>query len=58
MATPHIAGLGAYLLGLGSAPKDPVQLCSYIAQSGLSDVISNVPRGTVNKLANNGVSSS
>lgn len=57
MATPHIAGLGAYLLGLGSAPKDPVQLCSYIAQSGLAGVISNVPSGTVNKLANNGVSS-
>lgn len=57
MATPHITGLGAYLLGLGgSAPKDPVQLCSYIAKNGLQDVISGVPSGTVNSLARNGYS--
>jgi hypothetical protein len=54
MATPHIAGLAAYLLGLGSAPKEPVQLCSYIAEKALSGVITQVPRGTDNKLANNG----
>lgn len=54
MATPHIAGLAAYLLGLGSAPTNPVQLCSYIAQTALSGVISGVPRGTVNLLAHIG----
>lgn len=56
MASPHIAGLAAYLLGVGSAPTEPVQLCSYIAETALSGVISNVPSGTSNKLANNGVS--
>ncbi|KAI1844127.1 hypothetical protein JX265_013768 [Neoarthrinium moseri] len=56
MASPHIAGLAAYLLGLGTAPKDPQELCSYIAQSALSDVVSGVPSSTVNLLANNGES--
>ncbi|KAI0127602.1 subtilase [Xylariales sp. AK1849] len=58
MATPHITGLAAYLLGLGTAPKDPVKLCSYIGQTALSDVISGVPSNTVNLLANNGESAS
>ena len=54
MATPHIAGLGAYLLGLGKAsPKD---LCGYISKTAVSDAISNVPSGTANRLANNGIS--
>ncbi|RYO81778.1 hypothetical protein DL766_004639 [Monosporascus sp. MC13-8B] len=55
MASPHIAGLAAYLLGLGGVPTEPTQLCAYIAESALTDVISGVPRGTVNALANNGV---
>lgn len=54
MASPHIAGLAAYLLGLGTAPKAPIELCSYIAKTGLSGAISGVPNGTVNLLANNG----
>ncbi|RYP33240.1 hypothetical protein DL767_004852 [Monosporascus sp. MG133] len=54
MASPHIAGLAAYLLGLGGVPTEPTQLCAYIAQSALTDVISGVPRDTVNALANNG----
>ncbi|WQF87641.1 Putative peptidase S8 propeptide/proteinase inhibitor I9 [Colletotrichum destructivum] len=54
MASPHVAGLAAYLLGLGSAPSDPVELCSYIAETALDGVVGQVPRRTVNKLANNG----
>ncbi|KAF9876808.1 subtilase [Colletotrichum karsti] len=54
MASPHIAGLAAYFLGLGNAPKDPVELCSYIAENALDGAIGQVPRTTVNKLANNG----
>ncbi|RYP70853.1 hypothetical protein DL769_004828 [Monosporascus sp. CRB-8-3] len=54
MASPHIAGLAAYLLGLGGVPTEPTQLCAYIAESALTDVISGVPRDTVNALANNG----
>ncbi|KAL7626040.1 hypothetical protein AAE478_002810 [Parahypoxylon ruwenzoriense] len=55
MASPHIAGLGAYYLGLDASPVD--SLCAYIAQTALSGAISGVPSGTANKLANNGESS-
>jgi subtilisin family serine protease len=52
MASPHIAGLGAYLLGKGAAPAS--SLCDYIASTALEGVISGVPSGTVNLLAQNG----
>ncbi|KAK1985826.1 subtilase [Colletotrichum cereale] len=54
MASPHIAGLAAYLLGLGSAPSNPVELCNYIAETALDGVVDQVPRSTANKLAHNG----
>ncbi|OTA98728.1 hypothetical protein M426DRAFT_69250 [Hypoxylon sp. CI-4A] len=53
MATPHIAGLGAYLLALEGS-KSPAELCSYIASTANSDILSSIPSGTVNKLAFNG----
>ncbi|KAI0175472.1 subtilisin-like protein [Hypoxylon sp. FL1284] len=53
MATPHIAGLGAYLLAL-NGNQSPQELCSYIASSANSGVLSGIPSGTVNKLAYNG----
>lgn len=52
MASPHIAGLGAYYLGLDASPVG--SLCEYIAQTALSGVIADVPSGTANLLANNG----
>ncbi|KAF3064315.1 Proteinase T [Daldinia childiae] len=54
MASPHIAGLGAYYLGLDASPVG--SLCDYIAKSALSDAISGVPSDTANLLANNGES--
>ncbi|KAI1102675.1 peptidase S8/S53 domain-containing protein [Jackrogersella minutella] len=54
MASPHIAGLGAYYLGLDASPV--ASLCDFIAKSALSGAISGVPSGTVNLLANNGQS--
>ena len=58
MASPHIAGLAAYLLGLGgNVPTSPVELCAYIGKTALADVVSQVPSGTANLLANNGASS-
>ncbi|KAI1075303.1 peptidase S8/S53 domain-containing protein [Whalleya microplaca] len=54
MASPHIAGLGAYFLGLGAA--NVTELCDYIAKTALSDAISGVPSSTANLLANNGES--
>lgn len=53
MATPHITGLAAYLLTL-LGKKTPAALCSYIASTANSGVITGIPSGTVNKLAFNG----
>lgn len=53
MATPHITGLGAYLLTL-LGKKTPAALCSYIKSSAISGSITGLPSGTVNKLAFNG----
>ncbi len=56
MASPHIAGLGAYLLALEGS-KTPTALCSRIQELASSGVLSNIPSGTVNLLAYNGASS-
>jgi len=53
MATPHIAGLGAYLLAL-QGPKSPQALCSYIQSTAETGKITNLPSGTSNLLAFNG----
>ncbi|KPM34788.1 Cuticle-degrading protease [Neonectria ditissima] len=53
MASPHVAGLGAYLLGLGQSAKG---LCDYIVSTGLDGVVSGTGSGTPNVLINNGVS--
>jgi subtilisin family serine protease len=52
MASPHVAGLGAYLLGLGQKASG---LCGTIASSALKGVIKDVPQGTVNLLTQNGL---
>ncbi|KAI1153044.1 subtilisin-like protease PR1K [Nemania diffusa] len=52
MASPHVAGIGAYFLGLGvSSPED---LCEYIASQAQTGVISSVPSGTANAIIQNG----
>ncbi|KAJ9165267.1 Subtilisin-like protein [Coniochaeta hoffmannii] len=53
MATPHITGLGAYLLTL-LGKKTPTALCQYIVDTAQSGILSGIPSGTVNKLAFNG----
>jgi subtilisin family serine protease len=55
MASPHIAGLGAYLQGL-KGKMDPVALCKLIGSTATPDKISGVPSGTVNSVAFNGIS--
>lgn len=55
MASPHVAGLGAYFLGKGEKVSG---LCEYMAQNGLKDVIQSVPSDTANVLINNGEKSS
>lgn len=51
MASPHVAGLGAYLLGLGQKIGG---LCGTISSSALKGAIKGVPESTVNLLVQNG----
>jgi hypothetical protein len=53
MASPHVAGLGAYLLAL-LGKKSPAALCSYIKSTAISGSITGLPSSTTNKLAFNG----
>jgi subtilisin family serine protease len=53
MASPHIAGLGAYLLGL-LGPRDPEALCAYIKDTAVTGAITGLPRSTSNRLGFNG----
>ncbi|KAL7793689.1 peptidase S8/S53 domain-containing protein [Trichoderma ceciliae] len=53
MASPHIAGLGAYLLTL-EGPRDPQALCARIQDLAVRNVLSNIPAGTINAIAFNG----
>lgn len=52
MATPHIAGLGAYLLAYESI--SPSELCGRIADLAIENAITGLPSGTANLLAFNG----
>ncbi|KAJ4359576.1 uncharacterized protein N0V89_000131 [Didymosphaeria variabile] len=53
MATPHIAGLAAYLLGTDVATVDTVG--QTIVDLATKDVLTGVPAGTINAVAFNGV---
>lgn len=53
MASPHVAGLAAYLLGLGDAPSDPQELCSYIGELSTKGALSGAILSK-NQLAYNG----
>ncbi|KAF5974656.1 putative endopeptidase K [Fusarium bulbicola] len=52
MATSHVTGLAAYLLGLKDI-KAP-ELCNLVASMSLKDVIKGIPKNTVNLLIQNG----
>ncbi|KFH40951.1 Cuticle-degrading protease-like protein [Hapsidospora chrysogenum ATCC 11550] len=53
MASPHIAGLGAYLASLEGFPGSQA-LCNRIRTLATSGALSNLPSGTPNLLAFNG----
>lgn len=53
MATPHVAGLAAYLSALEGS-SNPAALCGRIQSLSTKNAISNIPSGTVNYLAYNG----
>jgi hypothetical protein len=52
MASPHVAGIGAYFLGLNAASPD--SLCEYIVSQAQSGAISDVPMDTENAIIQNG----
>ncbi|KAK3986127.1 putative peptidase [Cladorrhinum sp. PSN332] len=56
MAAPHVAGLGAYFLGLSGSdvPKTPEALCAYIRETSTNGTITDLPTGTFNGIAFNG----
>lgn len=53
MASPHIAGLAAYLSAL-EGTRAPQALCNRIIQLATTGVITGLPSGTPNRLAFNG----
>lgn len=53
MATPHVAGLAAYLLGLEGAVS-PAALSERIIELANKDKITGLPDGTANNLIFNG----
>jgi subtilisin family serine protease len=53
MASPHVAGLGAYLLSL-LGPKTPAELCQYLKDTATPGTITGLPSGTVNAIVYNG----
>ncbi|KAJ1323308.1 cerevisin [Microdochium nivale] len=52
MASPHIAGLAAYMLSIGKY-KAPVDMCNYLRGLATKNIVTD-PAGTVNLLAYNG----
>ncbi|KAK0202296.1 serine protease [Desarmillaria ectypa] len=53
MATPHISGLVAYLIGL-NGNQSPAAISTLIKSLGVSGALTSIPSGTSNLLANNG----
>jgi subtilisin family serine protease len=53
MASPHVAGLAAYYLGLGAAT--PSGMCDYLKSTAQRNAISGVPSGTANVFVKNGI---
>lgn len=52
MASPHVAGIGAYFLGLDASSVG--DLCEYIASQAQSGAISGVPSDTTDGIIQNG----
>jgi hypothetical protein len=53
MATPHVAGLGAYILGL-EGKRTPAALSTRLQTLATKNKITGLPSGTKNYLAFNG----
>lgn len=53
MSAPHVAGLGAYIMGM-KGKQNPIGLCNMFKSSANMNVLSGLPGGTPNRLAYNG----
>jgi hypothetical protein len=53
MATPYVAGLAAYILGL-EGNMDPTKLAARLTALSSKNLVTGVPSGTKNYLAFNG----
>ncbi|KAK0452830.1 serine protease [Desarmillaria tabescens] len=53
MATPHVSGLVAYLIGL-NGNQSPAAMSTLIKSLGISGALTSIPSGTSNLLVNNG----
>ncbi|KAH8800524.1 serine protease [Flagelloscypha sp. PMI_526] len=52
MATPHVAGLIAYLISV-TGEKTPAAMTAYLQSLCLKNVVSGIPSGTINCIAHN-----
>ncbi|KAG6847742.1 hypothetical protein H0H87_004649, partial [Tephrocybe sp. NHM501043] len=53
-ATPHVAGLIAYVIGKrGSANSSPTTICTLLKTLSVKNVLTGVPSGTLNDLVQN-----
>ncbi|KAK6529077.1 subtilisin-like serine protease [Orbilia ellipsospora] len=54
MASPHVAGLAAYLLSSTTAIQSPLTIYNKLVSLSLKNIVDFVPSGTANRLAYNG----
>ncbi|KAL0948473.1 hypothetical protein HGRIS_011042 [Hohenbuehelia grisea] len=54
MATPHVAGLVAYLISV-HGNKSPKEISDLLKSLAATDKLSSIPKGTANALAHNGI---
>lgn len=54
MASPHVAGLAAYVLGLQDEAMNPRELCAYLKSTATRDRVLHPGVNTPNLIAFNG----
>ncbi|CAH0054036.1 unnamed protein product [Clonostachys solani] len=52
LASPYVVGLAANLMVLEGNPG-PIAMCQRLQELGVTDILGNIPTGTINILANN-----
>lgn len=57
MATPHVAGLVAYLISV-HGNKTPAEIEALVVELSSKDALTGIPSGTANRIAQNGIAAS